>query len=483
MLHTKDITNVRELKNSFSHSDQNADLFFDLMAPFKTGNWKNPMVGLKIKGYSFQSIISVLIVLPFTGQKTVRGFIHSWFSCVIEAQKDVFYRLMNSSTICWRVLLYRFVTDFNRIVAAASQHGNEVKCLILDDSLLPKTGKKIEFMGRVWDHVRQTSVLGFKLLVLGYFDGTSFIPVDFSFHREKGRNKQKPYGMPKRSLNKQYKKQRDKKSAAAKRVGELDKSKIKCGIKMIKRAISKGLKVDYVLCDSWFTSLELIEAISSIKKQTVHLIGMYKTAKTKFECKGMELTTKQIREQNRKNIKRCRRLGLQYIQTSVWVNGRQLKMFFSRKGNNGKWRVFLCSDRTLSFIKMMQLYQIRWGIEVFFKECKQLLGLGKCQSNDFDAQIGHTTIVMISFILMTLRHRFDQYETKGGVFVHTQQEMLSLRLSERLWGLLVEVLKIITELFEEVDEQELVSRIINNQEAWAKLRSIIQGRDVCQQAA
>ena len=170
------------------------------------------------------------------------------------------------------------------------------------------------------------------------------------------------------------------------------------------------------------------------KKQAVHLIGMYKTAKTKFEYDGLELTAKQIREQNRKNIKRCRKLGLQYIQATVWVDGEQLKMFFSRKGRKGKWKVFLCTDLSLSFIKMMQLYQIRWSIEVFFKESKQLLGLGKCQSNDFDAQIAHTTMVMIGYILLTLRHRFDQYETKGGVFANTQQEMLALRLNERLWG-------------------------------------------------
>jgi len=483
MLHTKDIKNIGELKNSFSVSDQNADLFFDLLAPFKSGSWKNPMVGLKEKGYSFQSIISVLIVLPFTGQGTVHGFIHSWFSCIIQAHKDVFYRLMNSSVICWRVLLYRFVTDFNRISSNASRYNREIKCLILDDSLLPKTGRKIEFMGRVWDHVRQSSVLGFKLLVLGYFDGASFIPVDFSFHREKGRNKQKPYGMSKKALKKQYKKQRDTKSAGARRVRELDCSKIKCGLKMIKRAISKGLKVDYVLCDSWFTSLEMIQVVRSIKKQAVHLIGMYQTAKTKFEYDGKELTTKQIRQQNRKSIKRCRKLGLYYIQATVWVNGRQVKMFFSRKGRNGKWRVFLCTDLSLSFIKMMQIYQIRWSIEVFFKESKQLLGLGKCQSNDFDAQIAHTTMVMIGYILMTLRHRFDQYETKGGVFTGTQQDMLSLRLNERLWGLFIELINILTDLFEKVDEQELISRIIGNQAAWEKIEPILQGKQICQQAA
>jgi hypothetical protein len=47
----------------------------------------------------------------------------------------------------------------------------------------------------------------------------------------------------------------------------------------------------------------------------------------------------------------------------------------------------------------------------FFKEAKQLLGLGKCQSNDFDAQIADTTITLIQYILLTLKFRFEHYET------------------------------------------------------------------------
>jgi len=42
-----------------------------------------------------------------------------------------------------------------------------------------------------------------------------------------------------------------------------------------------------------------------------------------------------------------------------------------------------------------------------FKEAKQLLGLGKCQSNDFDAQIADTTITMIQHLLLTLKYRFE----------------------------------------------------------------------------
>jgi hypothetical protein len=470
MLHTKDIKNIGELKNSFSTCCQNTELFFDLLSPFKSGSWKTAMSGLKVKGYKLSTVIAVLIVLPFTGQDSIHSFVHSWFSCVIEAQKDVFYRLLNNSKICWRLLLYRFVIDFNKIVAKSGNIDSPLKCLILDDSLLAKTGKKIEFIGRVWDHVVQRSVLGFKLLALCYCDATSTIPVDFSLHREAGRNKDKPFGMTKKALKNQYKKQRDKDAAGAKRIKELDACKIKNAIKMVKRAISKGLRPDYLLCDSWFTCMALIDSVRNIKNAKMHLIGMYKTAKTKFEYQGKPLTAKQIRQMNRKKQKRCKQLGLYYIDARVWSHGHALRMFITKKGRNGKWKVFLTTDTSLSFIKMLRIYQIRWSIEVFFKESKQLLGLGKCQSNDFDAQIAHTTMVMISHILLTLRHRFEQYETKGQLFAHTQHALLELRLHERLWGLLIELLAILSELFEQVDEQELIWRIINDQQAWDRLK-------------
>ena len=121
----------------------------------------------------------------------------------------------------------------------------------------------------------------------------------------------------------------------------------------------------------------------------------------------------------------------------VDYKGKPLKIFFSRQGKNGKWKVFVTTDTGLSFIKMIEIYQIRWSIEVFFKESKQLLGLGKCQANDFDSQIADTTITMIQYILLTLRYRFDHYESKGALFKGIEEDIIQYRLSERLWALFI----------------------------------------------
>lgn len=240
-------------------------------------------------------------------------------------------------------------------------------------------------------------------------------------------------------MKRQYNKKRDKDSFSYERASEADMSKIDCAVKMFKRAVSQGFMVDYVLMDSWFTCEAFINAVLSVKKQTVHLIGMYKIAKTKFEYLGKMYTYSQIRNSLGK-AKRCRKLGFYYHEAVVVFKDKPIKLFFSKQGKNGKWKVFLCTNTRLSFIRMIEIYQTRWTIEVFFNEAKQLLGLGKCQSNDFDAQIADVTITMIQHILLTLKYRFENYESKAGMFAEIKEETTIQRLNQKLWGLFIEIM-------------------------------------------
>jgi hypothetical protein len=69
----------------------------------------------------------------------------------------------------------------------------------------------------------------------------------------------------------------------------------------------------------------------------------------------------------------------------------------------------------------------KWTIEVFFKESKQLLGLGRCQSNDFDAQIADATITMIQHILLTMQYRIENYESMQGLFSEIAESAIKHR--------------------------------------------------------
>ena len=92
------------------------------------------------------------------------------------------------------MILWLFASKFKRLaVDYGKVDSNAVRCLVFDDSVLPKTGKYIEKISRVWDHVSNSCILGYKLMATGYWDGISFIPLDFSLRREKGKNADKPF--------------------------------------------------------------------------------------------------------------------------------------------------------------------------------------------------------------------------------------------------------------------------------------------------
>jgi len=474
MLQSKDIKKIRELKNGFTHRWLEPDFILSSLKCFSFSKTCKSLNPLKVRGYSFECIFSILVCLPFVNGSTINGMVNSVLSSHIKARKDAFYRLKNNPGICWRMILWLFASKSIKVTKNQSTSEKKgFKCLIFDDTTLPKTGQYIEKVSKVWDHVLNRTILGYKLLAMGYWDGISFIPLDFSLHREKGKNKDKPYGLKKKAYRKQYRKTRKSDSPSWERAKEVDKSKINSALKMFWRFVSQGFKVDYLLMDSWFTCEAFIDAVRKVKTQKLHLIGMYKFCKTRFGYSGQQLTYSQIRNMLGR-AKRCRKLKFHYKETIVDYKGEALKIFFSRQGQNGKWRVFVTTDIDLSFIQMIEIYQIRWSIEVFFKESKQLLGLGRCQANDFDGQIADITITMIQHILLTLRYRFSHYESKGALFKDIEETIQQHRLDERLWALFVELVRIIEVLFDEIDQMDLMVRILNDEKAYNILNRIIE---------
>ena len=482
MLLPKDTNKISELKNGFTHRWLEPDFILSSLQCFSFSSLCKSLEHIKVKGYSFHGVFSILISLPFLGQKTIHELVNSSLKEHIDQKKDVFYRLKNKSSIDWREILWSFVIKFCKATVQEPNSNSSPKCLVIDDSVLRKTGRFIEKVSRVWDHVTNSCVLGYKLLAMIYWDGTSTIPVDFSIHREKGNNEDKPFGLKKRELKRQYRKKRLKEWQGYRRAKEVDTGKIESALIMVKRAISKGLAVDYLLMDSWFTCWAFVELVKKIKGQTVHLIGMYKTAKTKFDYEGQGLTYSQIRNILGK-AKRCRKLRFYYKETMVKWKSENVKLFFSRQGKNGKWKVFITTNTGLSFIKMMEIYQLRWTIEVFFRESKQLLGLGRCQSKDFDAQIADLTITMIQHLILTLRYRFERYESKGALFTQVKEEIVNYRLNERLWGLFLELVKLIEIVFDGVDSDDLIKKICNDEKAGQYLNTLLNSIDISRVAA
>lgn len=154
----------------------------------------------------------------------------------------------------WRKLLYATSTSFLRICRSRSvsrEKSSTPRCLIFDDTLLYKTGKVIEGVSKVYDHVSHCTHLGYKLLGMVYYDGISAILTDFSLHRELG--KKGMGGMSTKQWKHQYHPKRSSSQPDCIRRQELDMSKMEKMYQMLRSAFRQGFEVDYVLTDNWFT--------------------------------------------------------------------------------------------------------------------------------------------------------------------------------------------------------------------------------------
>jgi len=124
---------------------------------------------------------------------------------------------------------------------------------------------------------------------------------------------------------------------------------------------------------------------------------------------------------------------------------------------------------SLSYNKAVEIYNIRWSIEVYFKESKQYLNLGNSESNDFDGQLADATISMIQYIVLSLNKRFSSYETIGEIFRGSQKELIELTIVNRIWSLFIVLQQKIVELFEIEIDMDVLSKKMINDEKYGKI--------------
>lgn len=407
---------------------------------FKTLCWK--VGAIKGDGYSVSEIITLLIMFPLMLLKSVHALYKSEFQIVTEMKKDTIYRLKNNEKFPWRRLLYSVAKKFQGLVNPHKEVSAN-SAFIVDDTIDERVGYKIENITTVHDHVagKKGNKYGFKNLVLGFFDGKSISPLDFSIHTEKA--------LPTKKKKKQFKKECAKNSNGFKRRTESKKDKITGAVSLIKRAVKNGFLPKYVLVDSWFTSLNFIKEIRGIKNGAMHLIAGIRNDFRKYSYNGESLNGKQLIKKlsDEGSQKRCRKWNVRYFEVVVYYEGiGEVKLYICRFPYQKKWRIFISTDTSLNFIKMMEIYSIRWTIEVMFRELKQHLQLGKCQSRDFDAQIASVTISMILYIFLTYFRRMNAYESIGGLFELIKDDICEKNLAQRLWELFDELLQVVIDV-------------------------------------
>ena len=96
------------------------------------------------------------------------------------------------------------------------------------------------------------------------------------------------------------------------------------------------------------------------------------------------------------------------IETPEWI---KVHLVFSCPKNPAKdeWAAFLCTDLTMNNTKVLEVYALRWGIEVFFREAKQHLGLLKEQTGNYACHYASIHLTSIRYLLL-----FDAMKERGS---------------------------------------------------------------------
>jgi hypothetical protein len=105
------------------------------------------------------------------------------------------------------------------------------------------------------------------------------------------------------------------------------------------------------------------------------------------------------------------------------------------KAQAGKhdWAVFLTTDRRLEPPRILELYALRWAIEVYFKEAKQHLGFLKEQSNHYAAYVASIHLSAIRFCLLSIAQFTHQASGVAEIRQTIATNATRIDFAARLW--------------------------------------------------
>lgn len=328
--------------------------------------------------------------------------------------KDTGYRFMKMIQINW----IRFTTILSaRIIKEAIiplDSAGRANVLIVDDSMFERNrSKKVELLAKVYDHAKHCYKFGFRMLTLGWSDGSTFLPVNsilLSTENKKNRVNEADHV--------------DKRTVGYKRRKLSMEKGTSVMLELLKQAKAVEIPAKYVLFDSWFSSPSSLHNVKELGYDVISMVK--KTPKMFFRYKGEDMPLASIYNKNKKRSGRSR--YLLSVTIDVVKDGKSIPAKVVYVRNRNKRKEFLClisTDVNLSEDEIIRIYGKRWDIEVFFKVCKSYLNLSKeCRAVSYDAITAHTAIVFTRYMMLSLESRESNDDRSlGELFLYFSDEM------------------------------------------------------------
>lgn len=415
----------------------------------------------KKRGIPVTEIFQYLFLLIFSNRSMYMNLITG--RNTPDFAKDAVYRFMKMVQINWirftTILASRIIKD--AVLPLDSEE--RVNVLIIDDSMFERNrSKKVELLAKVFDHAKHKYLFGFRMLTLGWSDGSTFLPVNsilLSSENKKNRINEATV-VDKRTVG--YKRRRLSMEKGTHAMLEL-----------LRVAKSSAIPAKHVLFDSWFSSPSTLHAVKAIGYDVIGMVK--KTPKMFFRYNGEDMSLISIYNKNRK--KRGRSKYLLSVIVDVIKDNEIIPAKVVYVRNRNKRKEYLClisTDVTLDEDEIIRIYGKRWDIEVFFKVCKSYLSLSKeCNSLSYDAMTAHTAVVFTRYMMLSLENReSNDNRSLGELFLYFSDEMSDITWIQAFQMMLQMFRTILADNSELSDEKidELVDAFMNAIPALLKLQ-------------
>ena len=406
--------------NHISQNENTKDDFSKAIKELQIGKLLRNSNISKNCGISAFEVFQFLLLLVFQGKNLFR-FLNSKHKDQ-AVSKNTYYRFLNETSYNWSrfllLLAVKVTTAFHLLTRP-----ERVNVLILDDSVIKRNrSKSVELLARVYDHVEHKCQKGFTLLTLGWSDGYSFIPTGFNLLSSA--NKSNRYNEISDAVDHRSNGYRIRKESMI--------HKTDAAIRLIENALRAGIKAQYVLMDTWFTTEPMIGAILNTG---LDVIGMVKQLKQRYTYNGKQYKLQELKKfvcfDGARNI-----FGSLIVTTKTGI---PVKIVFVRNRNKKSECLYILStDTSLTDAEIVRIYGNRWSIECFFKSSKSFLKLGtEFQSHNYGAMVSHTTIVFTRYIILEwIRRNQNDQKTYGELFYMFCDDIQDMDLTNALQSLM-----------------------------------------------
>jgi len=412
--------------------------------------WKNMKLDKLIEQAGFKKRTGVpvtesvflLLLWKWISASSISFFSRQSLKTFSDAKKDVMYDLLKRDDIDWRGLNSKVAKTLYQHHDIAS---SRVRVFVLDDSIKKRRGKKMEGVSCHFDHTEGRHVMGQQVLTLGLTTEETFMPLDSQIYVSRSN----PQG-----LNKEFS---DNRSIVAKRYNEaINQTKPEIAKNMLARAIRQGIKAEYLAADAWFgtkpmiqTALSLdVTAILRMKKNTMKYQVLTAAGETE-SLNAKELYQRAVKGEWKKIDGMPYRAVAMNVALDIADDTEKttqritVKLLFVRgvaddsKASAGKkdWALFLTTDSDMCMTTLLEIYALRWGIEVYFKEAKQHLGFLKEQTRTFASHIASIHLTAIRYLMLVYAKNENEALRVFDIRSQVQDQLTTLDFAKRLWQL------------------------------------------------